>query len=273
MENPRATENGLIWNYVCLAKAAGIECPFTDWKNHNGQAERWMDQVDVQTTPVNLRRFLQAEDNKCNEASFRALAQRFRQQRSNDKLFIVVAEYLYRCAPDWFQDQASVSMADVADVLEPVLGPAAELPSWLPQLEDLISELCAYEHLHELARNGIFDRGRQLKARVGSSGMDTMSLVAFARFNYVLRRTFTTLWEAELWWIEQALNELESRADFFVDCSEIGLSPIVPTNELFKMVCDWKRPSFSDYAGDVTYQKVQKIRQILETALLPETAQ
>jgi hypothetical protein len=273
MENPRPTENGLVWTYVCLGKAVGIECPFAPGKSANGQAERWMDQVDVDSSPVQLRRFLQAEDTKVDEASLRGMAQRFRQQRSNDKLFIVVAEYLYRCSPDWFQDQTTVSMADVAEVLEPVLGPAGEFPGWLPQLEELISELSAYEHLHELARNGIFDRGRQLKARVGSSGMDTMSLVAFARFNYVLRKTFTTLWEAELWWIEQALNELESRAEFFVDCSEIGLSPIVPTNELYKMVCEWKRPSFNDYAGDVTYQKVQKIRQILETALLPETAQ
>lgn len=273
MDSPRAEENGLIWSYVCLAKAAGIECPFKDWQTASKQAERWMDQVDIRTTPVDLRRFLQKEETKSNEATLRAMAQRFRQQRSNDKLFIVVAEYLYRCSPDWFQGQTSVSMADVADVLEPVLGQAGELPNWLPQLEDLISELSAYEHLHELARNGIFDRGRQLKARVSSGGVDTMGLVAFARFNYVLRKTFTTLWEAELWWIEQALNELESRAEFFVDCSEIGLSPIVPTNELFHMVCEWKQPSFSDYAQDLTYQKVQKIRQILEVALLPETTQ
>jgi hypothetical protein len=232
-----------------------------------------MDEVDVRTTPVQLRRFLQAEETKSNEATLRAMAQRFREQRSNDKLFIVVAEYLYRCSPDWFQGQPTVTMPEVAEALEPVLGAPGKPPSWVTQLEDLIIELCAYEHLHELARNGIFDRGRQLKARVADGGLDTMGLVAFARFNYLLRKTFTTLWEAELWWIEQALNELESRAEFFVDCTEIGLSSIVPTNELYEMVCDWKQPSFNDYAQDLTYQKVQKIRQILEVALLPETAQ
>lgn len=273
MDSVLASESGLVYLYVCLAKAVAVECPFTNVQSAGGQAEKFMDKVDAKLTPVELRRFLQAEETKVDEPTLRALAQRVRKQKSNDKLFIVVAEYLYQCAPEWFQDQASVSMADVADVLEPVLGPATELPSWLPQLEDLISELLAYEHLHHLARNGIFDRGRQLKAKVSAGGLDTMGMVAFARFNYLIRKTFTTLWGAELWWIEQALNELESRAEFFVDCTEIGLSPIVPTNELFQMVCKWKQPSFSDYAQDVTYQKVQKIRQILETALLPELTQ
>jgi hypothetical protein len=82
-----------------------------------------------------------------------------------------------------------------------------------------------------------------------------------------VRQTFTTLWEADLWWIEQALDELESRAEFFVDCSEIGLSVIEPTNELSKMVKGWKRPSFTEYATDLTYQRVQKLRSILDQAL------
>jgi hypothetical protein len=163
-----------------------------------------------------------------------------------------------------------IPLADVAEILEPIVGSAEELPEWLPGLEELVNELFAYEHLHEFARNGLFVRGRKLKSSVSADGLDTMGLVAFARFNFLMRRTFTTLWEAEVWWIEQALNELESRAEFFVDCSEIGLSEIVPTNELFHMVCQWKQPSFSDYAQDQTYQKVQKLRQILETALLPE---
>jgi hypothetical protein len=272
MESTRAADHSLIFFYVCLAKAMEIECPFSNAQSANGQAEQWMKQVDTKVSPVKLRQFLHAETTKANELTFQALATRYRDQKSSDKLFIVVSEYLSRCTPDWFQDQPSVSMADVSDVLEPVLGQAGELPAWLPELEELITELCAYEHLHDLARHGIFDRGRKLKARVSAHGVDTMGLVAFARFNYVLRKTFTTLWDAELWWIEQALNELESRADFFVDCSEIGLSPIVPTNEVFHMVCEWKRPNFSDYATDLTYQKVQKVRQILEKALLPEMA-
>lgn len=267
MESARTTEHGLVWFYACLGKSVGMDCPFTDWKSANGQAEAWMDKVDTRVTPTELRRFLQDDESRADDPTLRALAMRYRKQHSPDKLFITVAEYLYRFSPSWFKEQATASMADVADVLEPVLGSANGLPSWLPELEELITELQAYEHLHHLATNGIFDRGRKLKARVSSKGMDTMSLVAFARFNYLLRKTFTTLWDAELWWIEQALNELESRAEFFVDCSEIGQSPIVPTNELFHMVCDWKRPMFTDYAQDLTYLKVQKVRQILELAL------
>lgn len=271
MTTARAIERGILQFYLDLARFVGVEVVVTDHRSDDPHAERWMDEVDVRTKPSDLRRYLQADAANANEIILGALAQRYRRLNANDKLFITVAEYLYRFAPAWFQGNA-VSIAEVAEVLEPVLGPSGELPTWLPQLETLINELVAYEHLHEMTDLGIFVRGRQLKARVATHGLDTMGLVAFARFNYILRKTFTTLWDAELWWIEQALLELESRADFFVDCHEIGLSPIVPTNELLHMACQWKRPSFADYAHDVMYRNVQQVRQILETALLPEMA-
>jgi hypothetical protein len=267
------TEPAVVDFYLEFARSAGVKCPFKDANAAPAQVEAWLRQVDTTTSPTQLRHFLQNEATACEEPTLRALGQRFHrhQPAAADKLFITVAEYLYRFSPESFSRQEGIiPLAHVAEILEPIVGMADDLPEWLPGLEELVQELFAYEHLHEFARNGLFDRGRKLKARVSSGGLDTMGFVAFARFNYLLRRTFTMLWEAEVWWIEQALNELESRAEFFVDCSEIGLSPIVPTNELFHMVCQWKQPSFSDYAQDQTYQKVQKVRQILETALLPE---
>jgi hypothetical protein len=266
------TEAELVQFYLEFAKSVGQVCPVKDWATSNGQGEAWLRQLDSVTSPMQLRHFLQNENTACNEPTLKALGQRFHYHHpaAADKLFITVAEYLYRFAPQGFSEMSTIPLAHVAEILEPILGEADDLPDWLPELEGLVHELFACEHLHDLARTGIFDKGRKLKARVSVDGLDTMGFVAFARFNFLLRRTFTMLWEAEVWWIEQALNELESRAEFFVDCSEIGLSTIVPTNELFHMVCQWKQPSFSDYAQDQTYQKVQKVRQILETALLPE---
>ncbi len=268
------TEQPVIEFYLAFAKGVGQGCPVKDWTNVSGQGEAWLRQMDSMTSPMQLRHFLQDEVNSFDEPTLRLLGQRFRahQPEMADKLFITVAEYLYKFAPEGFAEMSMIPLAHVAEILEPIVGVSEDLPDWLPELEQLVNELFACEHLHDLAKSEIFTKGRKLKARVSGDGLDAMGLVAFARFNFLLRRTFTTLWEAEVWWIEQALNELESRAEFFVDCSEIGLSPIVPTNELFHMVCQWKRPSFSDYAQDQTYQKVQKVRQILETALLPEMA-
>jgi len=257
----------LLRFYAALAKAVNVACPFTDWQN-SPQLDKWLLQVDATVSPAALRQFMQSDPALCNDLVIGALIHRYHgNAQSSDKLYVAVAEFLVNCSPKWFQDTERVSLADVADVLEPVLGPAGDLPKWLPELEKLITELSAYEHLHELAEHGIFDRGRQLKAKVAKGGIDTMGLVAFARFNYLLRQTFTTLWEADLWWIQQALDELESRAEFFVDCSDIGLSLIEPTNELNKMVHEWKRPSFTEYANDETYQKVQKLRTILDKSL------
>src|SRR4051812_12290850 len=215
MAENRTSDAVLITFYVSLGKSVGIACPFPDGHSTAEQEEQWMGKVDVRVTPTELRRFLQDDETRADSSTLQSLALRYRQHHAPDKLFITVAEYLYRFSPEWFKEQAMVSMSDVADVLKPVLGPATEFPQWLPDLEELISELSTYEHLHHLASNGIFDRGRKLKARVAAEGIDTMGLVAFARFNYVLRKTFTTLWDSELWWIEQALNELESRAEFF----------------------------------------------------------
>lgn len=267
MTTARAIERGTLQFYLDMAKFVGAEVMPTE------SDELWMNEVDAQTRTADLRCYLQDDDRNANELILGALARRYRNLNDHDKLFITVAEYLYRFAPAGFQHQANVSIAEVAEVLEPVLGPSGELPFWLPQLETLVDELLAYEHLHDLTRLGLFERSRQLKSRVAANGLDTMGLVAFARFNYLLRRTFIMLWEAELWWIEQALTEMESRADFFVDCSELGMSPILPTNELLQMVQHWKQPSFADYADEVTYRKVQKVREILENALLPEMVQ
>lgn len=266
MQNASAAPSHLLRFYQALAKSQNIACPISDWQSANGQVDKWLAQVDAAVSPSILRQYLQA--TPCDQETLGPLIHRFHQQvQSSDKLYVCVAEYLVNCAPDWFAETQRVSMADVADVLEPVLGPAGDLPKWLPELEELIGELSAYEHLHELAEHGIFDRGRQLKAKVAKGGLDTMGLVAFARFNYLLRQTFTLLWEADIWWIQQAIDELESRAEFFVDCSEIGLSVIEPTNELTNMVHEWKRPSFTEYATDETYQKVQKLRTILDQSL------
>lgn len=270
MPEQKADHTVLLQFYVEFAKFAGA--PAAAEQQSGEEANTWMAQVDAKSAPVQLRKFLQTASGQSGEPVLRALAQRFLPKQAGDKLFVVVAEYLYNFAPKWFQEQQTVSLADVADVLEPVLGTADDIPNWAPQLEELVQELEAYEHLHELARHGIFDRGRQLKARVSAGGLTPMGMFAFARFNYLLRKAFHTLWQSELWWIEQALLELDSRAEFFIDCSEVGMSPIVPTNELSSMVREWKQPSFSDYAEDETYKRVQAIRDILNRALVPETA-
>jgi hypothetical protein len=263
MHEASTAPSPLMRFYLALAKnqnLAGIP--------EGGDVEKWLLQVDAAVSPAALRNFIQSNDPYADDLTLGSVIRRYHgKPQWGDKLYVAVAEYLVKCSPKWFLETQRVSLADVADVLEPVLGPAGELPKWLPELEDLITELSAYEHLHELAEHGIFERGRQLKARVSKNGLESMGLVAFARFNYLLRQTFTILWQADLWWIQQALDELESRAEFFVDCTEIGLSLIEPTNELNKMVHEWKQPSFNEYATDETYQRVQKLRQILDQSL------
>ena len=37
--------------------------------------------------------------------------------------------------------QSIVPLAHVAEILEPILGEADELPDWLPELEELVHEL------------------------------------------------------------------------------------------------------------------------------------
>jgi|tagenome__1003787_1003787.scaffolds.fasta_scaffold20253574_1 hypothetical protein len=264
MPDANTAPAALLRFYSALAQNVNLAVP----TNAAQQLDPWLVQVDAAVSPAQLRQFIQSGSIPCDEPTLGCVVRRYHgHPQWSDKLYVSVAEYLVNCTPKWFTSIERVSLADVADVLEPVLGPAGDLPPWLAELEALITELSAYEHLHELADHGIFDRGRQLKAKVSKNGLDTMGMVAFARFNYLLRQTFTTLWEADLWWIEQALDELESRAEFFVDCSEIGLSLIEPTNELSKMVKGWKRPSFTEYATDLTYNRVQKLRSILDQAL------
>jgi len=175
MQKALSAPTPLMRFFVALAKSQNISCPITDWRSTDGQIDKWLLQIDAAVSPSILRQFMQSDETVCDEITLGSVIRRYHGNAQwNDKLYVAVAEYLVNCSPKWFQETERVTLAHVAEVLKPVLGPAGELPSWLPELEELIDELSAYEHLHELADHEIFDRGRQLKARVAKGGLDTM---------------------------------------------------------------------------------------------------
>ena len=267
--------------YSRLAEAAGLATlkydSFEDIDEEPEQVvstvEGWFDGIDTKLEPAQFRHLIQAEGFDSREEVLRCLAMRFSRKGSasqfdRDKLDLLLGQYLATCAPAAWAEQPTVSLSDVASVLAPMVGPVTPvMPKWLEPLEDLVRELNAYEHLQDLAKHGIFERGRTLKGQAGEKHAEPIVQVAFARFNYLLRRAFSQLWEADLWWIEQALDELESRGEFFIDASSAQLSPITPTSDLFGLLKQWQRPLFTDYAHDRTYHRVQQIRTVLDRSL------
>src|ERR1700675_5052670 len=135
MQDGTTAPSPLMRFFMALAQSQNVPCPINDWQNANGQVDKWLLQVDAAVSPAGLRQFMQADNTVVDELTRGSVIRRYHGHAQwNDKLYVSVAEYLVKCTPKWFRETERVSLADVADVLEPVLGPAGDLPNWIPEL-------------------------------------------------------------------------------------------------------------------------------------------
>src|SRR5256714_1417436 len=247
--------------YLGLAKQLEIEVPLTSAKRNLPekldleifrQVHEWLDSMDQRVMVHQLRHLLQMTALNASETGLRALIQRHlrKPDKSNvdrDKIDFLLVQYFALCAPAKIYHQ-QIELGDVIQVMEPVLGEVDPAPlAWCAPLEQMITALRGFRSLREILKTSFIEEGRKVKESAGGMFYDPAALLAFIRFNFLLRRTLIELMHADLIAIRAGLSQLESSGIRFLDCSHAGLSANESITRVKQAAEDWKQPFQKEY--------------------------
>ncbi|HKF51816.1 MAG TPA: hypothetical protein VKB26_05850 [Candidatus Acidoferrales bacterium] len=246
-------------------------CPATELFD---QVIGWLDEMDAQIRPNQLRQLLHSL-KEVRPESLRALILRLlrhtqKSPTDRDNIDLLLATYFALCAPEDLY-ACEITLGDVAQVLQNVLvdADATEL-EWCGPLNQVLDAMKECRGLREVFAAKLLEKGRELKDAAGYMFYDPAALVAFTRFNFLVRRSFFRLLHADLRAIREGLTELERRGISTVDCRTAGLAQQEPVGHLREISLSWRQPISSDYAAESankTFEQLLAIRAAVERAL------
>jgi len=124
--------------------------------------------------------------------------------------------------------------------------------------------------LRDMMEGGLLEQGRMVKDAAGHMFYDPAALVAFCRFNFLLRRAFIRMLHADLSAMRQSVSTLEALGVKTVDCRRAGFSAAETTAELRRFCENWRPPFQKDYAeNSVSHalEQLMALRTDLEEAI------
>ncbi len=270
--------------YLALAKQLEIQIPFP-------QAERilpeqaelalftkvqsWLDSMDQQVLVHQLRHLLQTTTLNASEAGLRALIQRHvrkpaKTNTDRDKVDFLLVQYFALCAPAKIYHK-QIELEDAAQVMKPVLGDVDTKPlAWCEPLEKMILSLREFRSLRDMLKTNFIEQGRKVKETAGGMFYQPSSLLAFIRFNFLIRRTLIELMHADLIAIRSGLSLLDSGGVRIIDCHHFGLSSAEPVAKVQEIADEWKQPFQKEYTErsvNETFEKLLALRTDVERAL------
>jgi len=250
----------------CNELDAGIDVPS---REDIEVAQQWFKTMDRAIQVHQLRQFLQTTTG-VNEETLIALVQHHlgkseKTDSDRDKVDFLLVQLLNQTAPS---QVANVDLVFVADGLENALGRVgAATPEWLGPLESLIDEAKSCQTLNELFSSGILEKGRKIKTDCGQNYFQPAALIAFTRFNFLLRRTFFHLMHQDINAILEGLRVLESRGIATLDARAAQFSEEESTAQL-RMICQsWKVMFQAEYSSGQPMRILADLRNVVEATL------
>ncbi|MGA8367580.1 MAG: hypothetical protein ACLQMT_08360 [Candidatus Acidiferrales bacterium] len=234
----------------------------------------WLDAIDEKVMAFQIRQ-LPPELLNASEGSLRALLRRQLRRSGKtaadrDKIDFLLVQYFALCAPADFC-RREISPLDVARVLQPVLPEADATPlEWCQPLDKILDELGHCQSLRDIMERGLLEQGRLLKDSAGFMFYDPAALVAFCRFNFLLRRAFIRLLHADLSAVREAIEALEAKGIRTADCRRAGFSAAETTAQLRHFCENWRQPFQKDYTENSVrhaFEQLLALRADLEEAL------
>jgi hypothetical protein len=259
--------------YLALGKQLKIEIPFPQAKRNLpekpdlelfSQVHDWLDSMDQQVLVHQLRHLLQMTTLNASETGLRALISRHlrKSKKSNtdrDKIDFLLVQYFALCAPAKIYHK-QIEPVDVVQVMLPVLGEVAPDPlAWCSPLEKMIESLRGFRSLREILKTNFIEQGRKVKETAGGMFYDPAALIAFIRFNFLLRRTLIELMHADLIAIRTGLTQLEAAGVRILDCHHLGLSAGEPLTKVRAIADEWKQPFQQEYTERTVSQAFDKL--------------
>jgi hypothetical protein len=268
--------------YLALAKQLGIAIPFSQRKlpeisdpELSSQVQSWLDSMDQGVLVYQLRHLLQMTTMNASENSLKSLIERHLRKPTKttfdrDKIDFLLVQYFALCAPAKIYHKR-IELADVAEVIKPILGEVAPVPlAWCEPLEVMIQSLHGFRSLREILKTNFIQQGRSVKEAAGGMFYDPSALLAFIRFNFILRRTLIELMHADLIGTRAGIAKLEASDVRVIDCRNTGLSGAEPLSKIKKLADEWKQPfqrEYTERSVNQAFEKLLGLRADVENAL------
>ena len=217
------------------------------------EAGKWFTRMDERIQVHQLRQFAQTS-TAMNEEALRDFTQHHLNKKPHtdqdrDKVDFLLVQLFSLQAPQ-HATEADLSIRAVAKALEPVIGPVeVTTPEFVKPLNELLQEASRTKSLKALFTLRIIERGREIKSRCRDRFFDPLTLTAFARFGFLLRRTFFRLMHQDLNTILEGLRELETRGVTTLDCRKAQYAADEPTSRLRVICQSWRVMFQAEYSS------------------------
>jgi len=259
--------------YVALAKQLQLEIPIPQNKRilpekFDGELytkiQTWLDVMDQQVMVHQLRHLLQMTTLNASESGLRALIMRHlrkpaKSTTDRDKADFLLVQYFALSAPPKVYHK-QIELSDVANVMRPVFGEVDSAPlTWCEPLEKMIVALRGFKSLRDMLKTNFIEQGRRVKEGAGGMFYDPSAMLAFIRFNFLLRRTLIELMHADLIFIRSGLTQLQNAGMKTLDCQSVGLGKAESIEKPQGMADDWKQPFQKEYTERTVNQAFDKL--------------
>jgi hypothetical protein len=258
---------------VALAKQLQLEIPIPQNKRILpekidpelfSQIQKWLEVMDQQVMVHQLRHLLQMTTLNASESGLRALIMRHLRKPSKtttdrDKADFLLVQYFALTAPPKIYHK-QIELADVANVLRPVFGEVDSTPlPWCEPLENMIHALRGFKSLRDMLKTNFIEQGRRVKETAGAMFYDPSAMLAFIRFNFLMRRTLIELMHADLIFIRSGLSNLQHAGARTIECQTVGLGKAEPIEKIQQMTDEWKQPFQKEYTERTVNQAFEKL--------------
>jgi hypothetical protein len=259
--------------YLALAKQLNFEIPFgPDRRTLPVKIDpelldsvlEWTNSMDQRVMVHQLRHLLQMTTLNASEGGLRALILRHLRKPSKstadrDKIDFLLVQYFALCSPAKIYHK-QIDLTDTALVMQPVLGEVDTAPlAWCEPLEKMIETLRTFRSLREILKTNFIEQGRRVKESAGGMFYDPSALLAFIRFNFLMRRTLIELMHSDLIAIRSGLAQLESAGIRFLDCEHAGFSGNESISRVKQAAEEWKQPFQKEYTERTVSQAFEKL--------------
>jgi hypothetical protein len=235
------------------------------------QARHWLREMDERIQIHQLRQFLQTTTLVTPQLLQTLLLHHLHQDQKSpsdrDKIDFLLVQLFSLAAPSRLED-SSVTLAYVAKTLAPVLGAVdTTVPVWLHPLENVLQSAQKARTLNELLHSGILEQGRKIKVQSGENYFLPGAMISFARFSFLMRRSFFRLMHQDLNAIFDGLRELEQKGVTTIDCRRAQFSAEEPILRL-RMICQsWKVMFQAEYSSGQPLRMLVDLRAAIDDAL------
>jgi hypothetical protein len=259
--------------YLALAKQLELPIPFSAERRALpekadsdlfSEVQTWVNSMDQKVMVHQLRHLLQMTTLNASESGLRSLILRHlrktaKNNTDRDKIDFLLVQYFALCAPPKIYHK-QIDLGDAAQVMRPVLGEADATPlAWCEPLEKMIEALRGFRSLRDMLKTNFIEQGRRVKESAGGMFYDPSALLAFIRFNFLLRRTLIELMHADLIAIRAGVSQLEANGIRFVDCQQAGFSANESITRIKQAAEDWKQPFQKEYTERSVSQAFEKL--------------